>query len=74
MLDFSKQFEEYYRNWFSKCKASQLVKYEQNLSQFIDSDFYDEFVLCDEVNILYDLVRDECVYRVANMSEFSIDP
>lgn len=74
MLDFSKQFEEYYRNWFSQCKASQLVKYEQNLSRFIDSDLYCDFVLCDEVNVLFELIRDECVYRVANMSEFSIDP
>lgn len=73
MLDFDKQFKEYYRNWFSQCKASQLVRYEQSLSQFIDSDFYDDFVLCDEVNVLYDLVRDECVYRVAKMSELPIE-
>ena len=73
MSDFTTQFEKYYRNWFSTCKASQLVKYEQNLSKFIDSDLYFDCVLCDEINVLYELVRDECVYRVAKMSESPVD-
>lgn len=69
MQGFDEQFKEYYRNWFSTCKASSLVRYEENLSQIIDSDLFDGFVLSDEVIVLYDLVRDECVYRVAKMVE-----
>lgn len=62
-----KQFVAYYSEWLKGFDNDSLVKYEENLSDFIDCDLYDGFLLADEVNILYELIRDECVRRVSRM-------
>lgn len=68
-MKFEQQFEQDYRQWFKGMHVKQLVEYEQNLSAFIDSDLFDGFVLADEVLMLYELIRDECVYRVSKFAE-----
>ena len=68
-MKFQEQFKEDYKQWFSEMSAKQLVMYEENLSKYIDSDLFENSLLADEVLILYDLVRDECVYRVSKISE-----
>lgn len=68
-MKFQEQFKEDYKQWFKEMSAKQLVKYEQNLSQYIDSDLFEDSLLADEVLVLYDLVRDECVYRVSKMAD-----
>ena len=64
-IKFRNSFEQYYREYFSHWRASSLVKQEQILSQMIDSDFVHESILIDEIILLYDIVRDECVKRLA---------
>ena len=44
---------------------SYIAAQEEILSKLIDSDLFSDFVLADEVIILYDLIRDECVKRLA---------
>ena len=68
-MKFQEQFKEDYKQWFKEVSAKQLIKYEQNLSQYIDTDLFDNSLLADEVLILYDLIRDECVYRVSKFAE-----
>lgn len=65
----AKEFEKHYQEWFRGFNAKRLVECEQNLSNFIDSDLFCDFILSDEVILLYDLIRDECVRRVAIMSQ-----
>lgn len=62
--EFSQMFKAYFKEWFSGCNIATLVKQEDILSQLIDSDFGPDFILIDEVIVLYDLVRDECVNRL----------
>lgn len=64
-LKYLDYFREHYKDWFKGMHIKRLVECEQNLSAFIDSDLYEHFVLGDEVEILYQLVRDECVHRCA---------
>ena len=68
-MKFQEQFKEDYKQWFKEMSAKHLIKYEQNLSQYIDSDLFEDSLLADEVLILYELVRDECVYRVSKLAE-----
>ena len=63
MVDYNEQFVEYYRDWFSDMPLECILTYEENLSALIDSNLYDGFCLQDEVNVLYELIRDECVKR-----------
>lgn len=63
--EFNRVFKTYFKEWFSGCNTTTLVKQEDILSQLIDSDFGPDFILIDEVIVLYDLVRDECVRRLA---------
>jgi len=63
-FEFRKIFEEYHKELFSHWQVSSLVEQEALLSQIIRSDLFDNFVLIDEVILLYDLVRDECVRRL----------
>lgn len=65
VFKFDRVFREYYEDYFRDCKVSSLVKQEDILSRLIDSDLFDDFVLADEVILLYDLIRDECVRRLA---------
>lgn len=70
-MSYLEQFEEHYKDWFEGMHIKRLVECEQNLSAFIDSDLYQHFVLGDEVEILYRLVRDECVHRCSIRAESS---
>ena len=65
MEQFEKHWEEQLRHY----KAKSLVEYEQNLSKFIDSDLFSDCILSDEVVLLYELIRNECVRRVAMIIE-----
>ena len=65
VFEFSKVFKEYHSYYFSNWKVASLVEQEEILSKLIDSDLFSDFVLADEVIILYDLIRDECVKRLA---------
>ena len=71
-MKFQEHFKEHYTEWLKGCSAKRLVDFERNLGNLIDSDLIEDFILCDEVIALYDMVRDECVYRVAKMVEDSI--
>ncbi len=42
-----------------------MVEQEAVLSQLIDSDLFQNFILADEVIMLYDMICDECVKRLA---------
>lgn len=64
-MNLREEFMKYYKDWFSSWNASNLVKQEQVLSDLIDSELFMDFILCDEVVLLYDLIRDECVRRLA---------
>lgn len=64
-MNLRKEFSEYYKEWFSRWNASSLVEQEQVLSDLIDSELFMDFILNDEVILLYDLIRDECVRRLA---------
>lgn len=68
-MDYMKAFREYWQERFSHSKASHLVKVEQWLSDFIDSDLFEDSILSDEALAMYELVRDECVKRVAKISD-----
>lgn len=65
IFEFDRVFKEYHKNYFNHWKVSSLVEQENILSQLIDSDLFSDFVLADEVIMLYDLIRDECVRRLA---------
>ncbi len=71
-MAYNKQFKEHYQEWFRGFSAKRLVECEENLSSFIDSDLFSNFILSDEVILLYDMVRDECVRRVSIMSQETI--
>ncbi len=60
-----KDFKQYYENWLHGFSNDELVRHEQNLSDVIDSDLFPGFLLSDEVLVLYELVRDECVRRLS---------
>lgn len=62
-------FREHYKRFLSTSKLITLVEQENFLSRMIDDDIVIESLLIDEVIILYDLVRDECVRRVAMMAD-----
>lgn len=68
-MKYMKDFKEHYQEWLRGFSAKRLVECEENLSSFIDSDLFSSFILSDEVILLYDMVRDECVRRVAIMSQ-----
>lgn len=68
-FEFRTIFEEYHRELFSHWQTSSLVEQEVLLSRIIHSDLFESFVLIDEVILLYDLVRDECVRRLAILAQ-----
>ena len=68
-MNYNEHFEKHYRSWLEDMSASRLIEYEQNLSRFIDSDLFSDSPLSDETIVLYELIRDECVKRVAIMSQ-----
>lgn len=62
-------FREYYKRLLSTVKLSTLAQQEEILSRMIDDDTVADSYLIDEVVLLYDLVRDECVRRIAKIAD-----
>ena len=65
IFEFGRVFKEYHKDYFSHWRISSLIEQEHVLSQLIDSELFPNFVLADEVIMLYDLIRDECVKRLS---------
>ncbi len=65
--EFRRGFIDYHKRVFSNWNTSTLVEQEKLLGKIIDSDMAEDFVLIDEVIELYDMVRDECVKRLAHV-------
>ena len=68
MKDYIDYMKTFYKDYFSGCSASELVRNEDQLSRLIDDDSFSYTLLIDEALMLYELVRDECVRRVALMA------
>lgn len=68
-MQYMDTFKKYYSEWFSRFDVKTLVEYEQSLSKFIDSDDFHDFPLSDEVLMMFELVRDECVMRCSVMAD-----
>ena len=58
-------FENYHENWFSQWQSEHLIEQAKVLAEMIDSDLVADSMLMDEVVILFNLIRDECVKRIA---------
>lgn len=67
MLVNEKTFCREWKELLTAFDNDSLVRSERNLASFIESDFHEDFILSDEVTCLYELVRDECVRRVARL-------
>ena len=63
-MKYEEHFEQHYEEWLKGFSARSLVDYEQNLSKLIDSDLFRDCILSDEIILLYELIRNECVARV----------
>ena len=68
MKDYMDYVKDFYTDYFKHCSAAVLVQREEEFSKLIDDDFFSESLLIDETFLLYELVRDECVRRVALMA------
>lgn len=68
-MAFMDNFREHYKERFRCSSASALVEQEQLLSDFIDNDDFMSIWLMDEAIVMYELIRDECVYRVAKIAD-----
>ena len=66
-MKYMEHFEKHYRDWIKGFDNSSLVQYERNLSSFIDCELFEDFLMSDELLMLYEIIRDECVNRVSNM-------
>lgn len=64
-MGYMDSFRDYYTERFSGSSASTLVEQEDLLSKFIDNDDFISLWLMDEAIAMYEIVRDECVKRVA---------
>lgn len=62
---YFEHFQEHYKERLSRMSDSSLVLYEDNLSQIISGELFRDCFLADEISVLYELIRDECVRRVA---------
>lgn len=69
IMKFNEHFKQHYEEWLKGCSAKSLVMYEQNLSRLIDSDLFSDCILSDEIIMLYELIRNECVARVHKIAE-----
>lgn len=66
-MKYEEHFKKNYVGLVQGFDNNSLVRSEQDLRDFIDSEFYRDFVLAKEVHVLHELIRDECVRRVANL-------
>lgn len=63
-------FKKHYSERFTHWNLSLVVECVQSLEKFIDDDeLCVDFPLLDEVLIMYDLLRDECVNRCVGLVE-----
>lgn len=68
-MEYRKLLIEHFEEMFASMSPKQLVKTEDWLSKFIDSDLFEDSLLADEVTYLYESVRDECVKRVSLIAD-----
>ncbi len=68
-MKYEQHFKEHYEEWLKGFSVKSLVKHEQILSELIDGKLALDSLLCDEILMLYELVRNECVARVYKLAE-----
>lgn len=68
MSYYDECFSEYWRERYRHYDVCSLVRDEAVLSAIIDSDLSNDCPLIDEILLLYEIVRDECVNRVSYIS------
>ncbi len=66
-MKYEEHFKKNYADLIQGFDNDSLVTSERDLRCFIDSEFYQDFLLAKELHVLYELIRDECVRRVAKM-------
>lgn len=57
-------FKQRYSNMLKGYCDAELVKAVSEIEMIIDSDITNAFPMIDELMIIYDIVRDECVSRL----------
>lgn len=65
MKDYMEYLKEFYKDYFSACTLSELVRREDQFTRLLDDDAFSYTLLIDMALALHELVRDECVRRVA---------
>lgn len=68
-MEYRKLLIKHFEERFASMSPKQLIKTEDWLSKFIDSELFDDSLFADEATYLYEAVRDECVKRVALIAE-----
>ena len=69
MDDFLNLYKIHYTDMATRLSDARLVRQEQYVSQLIDLDFASELFQIDEILVLHDVLRDECVRRVRCSSD-----
>ncbi len=64
-MEYVNVFRDYWQDRFAHSTLDYLVEQERLLSSLIDDDCFSGFLLMDEIMSLYELVRNECVSRLA---------
>ena len=64
-MEYTNIFNSYWQDRFSHSSLDNLVEQERLLSKLIDDDSFSGFLMMDEIMSLYELVRDECISRLA---------
>lgn len=72
IMKYMKLFKNHYCDRFKNFRISSLVEYEENLSKLIDSELFNDCILADEIIMLHELIRDECVFRLSKIAEDSM--
>lgn len=62
-MKYREHFKQHYQRWLKGFTDSNLILQEQALGNLIDGNQIEHCLLIDEVILLYELVRDEIVYR-----------
>lgn len=62
-MSYDECFSEHWKARYAHCRIDNLVRDEDVLSAIIDSDFASDCPLIDEILLVHDIVRDECVKR-----------
>lgn len=72
-MKYREHFKQHYQRWLKGFTNANLILQEQTLSKLIDGEQIEHCLLIDEVILLYELVRDEIVYRFGEVSVLSAD-